>query len=404
MATANEKIRDQLIRHQISLLALCASIRTSIDEILDASEDRLKARIERLTSSIADRAGVDVSRDHYDRRLSALESDIREIRREAIQQAHDEWDTQMRDLVAAEPAFTAASLLGILPFLFDFGMPSKEKLAALVENSPFEGQILKDWVTSLEDADLRRIMNQIRIGLVQGEESNEIIRRVIGTAQFNGQDGVTETTRQQADGITRTAVNFFSNAARREFFIENNDIFSQEMWVSTLDNRTTPICRSRDGNIYPVGEGPYPPAHFGCRSLRVAYLGQDLAGMRPYNSSTEQELLNEFTMSRNIPSVKSREDLLHGYKSKFDKFANKRVRELIGRLPASVTYQEFLKNQTIAFQNQVLGITRAKLFRAGGLTLDRFVLKNGTELTLKQLVQLNKEAFLRAGLNPDDYL
>jgi len=87
----------------------------------------------------------------------------------------------------------------------------------------------------------------------------------------------------------------------------------------------------------------------------------------------------------------------------FDAFSRERVRELIGQVPAATTYQEWLKRQTREFQDDILGQTKAKLFRKGGVTLDKFVLENGKELTLKQLATQEAAAFRKAGLDPKDY-
>jgi SPP1 gp7 family putative phage head morphogenesis protein len=45
--------------------------------------------------------------------------------------------------------------------------------------------------------------------------------------------------------------------------------FEQYQWVAILDNRTTIICRDRNGVVYVYGEGPLPPAHWNCRSKAV---------------------------------------------------------------------------------------------------------------------------------------
>jgi SPP1 gp7 family putative phage head morphogenesis protein len=49
--------------------------------------------------------------------------------------------------------------------------------------------------------------------------------------------------------------------------------FGQYRWVSVMDNRTTEICRERNGKIYTFGFGPVPPAHIRCRSHIVPTLG-----------------------------------------------------------------------------------------------------------------------------------
>jgi hypothetical protein len=68
-----------------------------------------------------------------------------------------------------------------------------------------------------------------------------------------------------------------------------------------------------------------------------------------------------------------------------------------GQVPADMTYQQWLRKQSAARQNEVLGIKKAKLFREG-LDLDRFVNLNGKEFTLDQMRQRDAAAFARAGL------
>ena len=55
-----------------------------------------------------------------------------------------------------------------------------------------------------------------------------------------------------------------------------------------------------------------------------------------------------------------------------------------GQVAEAETYQTWLKKKSPAFQDDVLGPTRGKLFREG-MTLDRFVDQSGKEYTLKQL-------------------
>jgi hypothetical protein len=75
----------------------------------------------------------------------------------------------------------------------------------------------------------------------------------------------------------------------------------------------------------------------------------------------------------------------------------------VGRVPAATTYQDFLGRQSAAFQDEVLGKTKGVLFRKGGLKVDQFVDRNGTELTLDQLAATKPEAFRKAGLDPEKF-
>jgi hypothetical protein len=185
---------------------------------------------------------------------------------------------------------------------------------------------------------------------------------------------------------------------------ENADLFTEEQFVATLDARTTPVCRANDGQRFPLGKGPRPPLHFGCRSLRVPVLDGELLGQRPSKPVTERLLLREFAKERGIDAPSTRDGLPHGSKGAFDDFSRRRVRELTGTVPAKTTYQAWLKGQSTAFQDDVLGKTKARLFRDGGLTLDKFVNRAGDELTIRDLARRHKEAFKAAGLDPEGFL
>ena len=389
----NEEWLDAIIRHQIGLLRVSGRIRKRIQEILDATETDIAQQIHKRLSR-----GLSVSRQE------SLIRAIKAIRREAWQQAAQVWREEILDIARAEPEFLAAAIKTVSPVQLDLVLPAAALLRSAVTTQPFEGQVLSSWAKNIAQADIRRIESAIRIGVTQGESIPTIASRVVGTVRQRGKDGVTEISRRQAQGITRTAVIAVTNAAKREFYKANADIFTEELYVATLDFRTTPICRSLDGKKFPIGEGPLPPLHFNCRSVRVAAINGTALGTRPQRQFTQQQLLREFSAQQQIPTPNSRAGLPRGTKTAFDKFARKRIRQLTGRVDARVTYQDWLKRQSHEFQEEILGKIRARLFRRGGLTLDKFVNRKGDELTLAQLAQRDADAFWAAGLNPEDFL
>ncbi len=79
----------------------------------------------------------------------------------------------------------------------------------------------------------------------------------------------------QARSLAKTNVNYTTNVARSETLIVNKEAFERVIWVSVLDSGTTDYCEEHDGNIYPVDDGPRPPAHWGCRSYMEPYTGGD---------------------------------------------------------------------------------------------------------------------------------
>lgn len=251
---------------------------------------------------------------------------------------------------------------------------------------------------------MSKIEDQIKIGMVQGEGSEQLARRVVGSFELAGVDGVTEVTRRNAAAITRTAVNAIMNAVNRDFFNTNAALFKGERYVATLDSRTTPICRALDGKVFPVGEGPIPPLHWNCRSIRVPTLDGEALGSRPARNFTQEGLLREFTSQEGLDPVTDRDALPRGYKGTFDKFIQKRMRELTGQVAADVNYEQWLRRQPAQFQEDILGKTKAQLFRTGRLPLDKFVDGQYNELSLHELATLHADVFRAAGLNPEAFL
>ena len=80
---------------------------------------------------------------------------------------------------------------------------------------------------------------------------------------------VTARPNNQIRAIVRSSITQVTDAAREQVARENPDVTEKYIYRAVLDSKTTPICRSLDGQVYKWGEGPEPPLHFGCRSLRA---------------------------------------------------------------------------------------------------------------------------------------
>lgn len=397
MKTTNELLQDALIRHEVYLLRYSGHLRNEMLKILNKSEAELSARIGRVGSS-----GLNTPVEW--KRLEALQKALAAIRMGSWQQAIDYMMEQSIALAYQEPIWMSGIVQTLVPVTIETVIPTQRQLRAITTSRPFEGALLKDWASTMARSDIRRINAAVQAGMIAGESMDTIARRVLGTRAFGGVDGVTETARRQVDAITRTAVQHIANSSRRMFFDENADIVTEERFVATLDSRTTVVCASHDGEVFPRGEGPQPPLHFRCRSLRIMALNAEFLGERPAKPVTESEMLDSFTRENGLSPVRNRDGLPRGFKGKYDQFRREEIRRRVGPIAAKTTYSEWLKGQSVAFQNEVLGVTKGKLFRQGGLTLDKFVDLNGGELTLGQLASKHAAAFEAAGINPAMYL
>ena len=398
LRNANRDLFDALIRNQIYLLRLSGSIRLDIISLLNKTENDIAERIRRRLSSSDPRSLLGTNR------LKLLEQSIRAIRNETWDKIDDKWVQELVDLAKSEVASAAGIMKTVSPAVLELVIPPASQLRDIVKTNPFEGKTLKQWASTIREQDIQRMLDQIRIGLAQGESSDAIARRIVGTARLNGSDGVTEITRRNAAAITRTAVNSIASAARDALYAENSDILARERYVATLDARTTPICRALDGKLFDLGKGPRPPLHFNCRSLRVPYFDGEAIGERPARAFTQKQMLREFAEAEGINAPAKRDGLPHGYKTLYDTYARRRMRELTSIVPGNETYQSWLSRQSATFQDDVLGPTRGRLFRRGGLILERFNDTDGSLLSLSDLARSHRSAFRAAGLDPEDFI
>ena len=115
----------------------------------------------------------------------------------------------------------------------------------------------------------------VRNGLLTGETTPSIAKRLIGSLQF-GEDGKTvkqliaaggqstAVANNQVVALVRTSINQVANTASQQVYEANQDITKKYRYVATLDSRTSSICRALDGREFEYGRGPMPPQHFNC--------------------------------------------------------------------------------------------------------------------------------------------
>lgn len=398
MSTSNEDFFDALVRHQIGLSRLSSTITNQVVAILDSTESDIKREIKKFTRR------RDLSKPISAIRLQSLTNKIISIRRTAWTQIAALWTNEMNNLVLSEPEFMSMATKTVLPVKIEPGMPEEAVLLALLIGTTFEGRTLDQWIQDSSQADVRRIIDEVNIGIMQQETANTISSRVVGTTAAGGTDGATQTTRNALAALTVTMITHFSNQAKKLFYIENFKIITKERYTAILDSGTTAICRSLNGRLFFVGEGYFPPIHRFCRSTRIAIYNNKALATKETKLAIDRQSLSEYTRKNNLTSVSSRGALPVGHRGKFDQFSVKRVEQLIGGVPDEITTNEFFLRQSKAFQDEALGVTKAKLWRDGGLPLTKFVNRVGDELTLSELAVSDSNAFIKAGLDPDNFI
>lgn len=384
--SANESLMAYAISHAIGVSRYGTSVLIKVLEILKDADDDITERITKTLAQINDR-GFDLQ-PRSTARMLELQKQLRAVIDEAYRRAYGVVTNELADLAKAESIRTVEEFDKASPVRIGVQVASPRVLAQLVKKDPFQGALLKEWFTGLGDTKYKEVTRQLRIGLTQGSSLPEMVDRIAGTRANNYRDGVLEISRRQAEAVIRTAVNHVANRVRDEIFKENEWLLSGVRWVSTLDTRTTPICRSRDGKIYPVDSGPRPPAHFRCRSIIVGITKswQELSGVETPEGDSLDDRFREELRARGFTQEQINTELRNARAS------------MDGTVPEDLTYNEWLKKQPASVQDEVLGPTRAKLFRQGKLNVDNFVDDNGRVYTLEELRRREREAFKDAGL------
>lgn len=352
--TVNEQLRRRAIRHQIYTLRLAGGMSNRLISLIDKSEKDIIDRI--ASSALSDESWTR-------RRLNQTLKQIEKINTAIYNRGQKQITSELIELANYEVGFAAQGITTTLPIQYSVAVPSAALLESIVKTEPFEGFLLREWFDELSAARFNKVKEQLRIGVFQGESIDNIVKRVRGTKALNYTDGAMQLGRRQARALVRTAVNHVANSARSELYRQNKKLIKGEMWLATLDGRTTLICASRDGQVYKIGEGPRPPAHVGCRSTVT-------------------------------PVTKSWKEL----GVKLSEAPEGTRASLNGQVPGKTTFDKFLRGESKGFQEEFLGKTKAKLFRDGKLPLDRFVDPTGEEYTIAQLAKIERKAFKRAGI------
>lgn len=151
--------------------------------------------------------------------------------------------------------------------------------AALTRPLGATGDLLEPFIKNLTPSQVTLVQKTLRKAHVNGWTSRETLQVLKGTAANKFADGLMSRLGKQTATVVRTSMQHLNNSARQTMWAENSDIISSYRWVSTLDDRTSEECQELDGQVFPIDDGPIPPAHPNCRSTTVAVLDPAFAAL-----------------------------------------------------------------------------------------------------------------------------
>jgi len=401
---AQQEIIDLMIRHRIYLQRLASSHAAMIGKGLTGSATAVTGLLyESLERILSSRAMTKAQSDA----VLALQKKLRDLLHSAYEKTEEKYTGELVEFMKHESDFMFKTLAVSLPeakaaIIKGVKEGSLERIVAF---GSFSGETVSGWFKTLETNQVNQIMGRVRLGMVNGETTASLIRAIRGTRESNYSDGIlVGYSTRSAETLARTITNGVANASHQEFYKANEKLIEEEVFTATLDGRTSAICASLDGQRFKVGTGPIPPLHPNCRSVRIPLLkGQDdLSGTRPYvrDDRTRSERESDLRQEAKARLGESKWSAL-SEKARRVEIANERAAwqaANIGRARVTTTYESWFKAQPAWFQDSVLGPSRGKLFRAGGMPLKGFVDKSGRMYNLAELKARDAGMFRKAGL------
>lgn len=347
--SAEDDIFDAVTRHQIFVLRYAKGREREAEDFIARQLEEVIYRLE--TGKL-----TDFGRS----RAQAQATDLYRYLVESDKEYADAFKSKLVEFGEYEANFNRTMMQRHLETDLSLPAPMQIQQAAfssIMGLEPSKGYTLGGMLDDFGPLHRDLVIGKVRTAIVLGDTLNELtgeIRKLVG---LQGRKAAT---------LARTAVNHVSIQARKETLKENDDVLLGYEWVATLDSRTSLICMARDGVIYKdYDNDPKPPAHFNCRStitpkVNPAFdLGADIDGTRAAVGSGGA-----------------------------------------GQVSAGLNYDQWLRKQSAGFQDQVLGKSRAKLFR-GGLTIDKFIDQRGKTLTLTQLKRDDAQFVLETEITPN---
>ena len=401
-SASKKKIADlakQIADHQARLQVIGSNWGEEITDRLDASEKKFLAE---LTKKLKNFDYSENTKKTLDQ-LEKITKKLAEIREKALSEAREEIERQAHELAENEAKWgkKVTKELSDKEDAKKLKDPSETMLGRVVSYSLSNGKTLNQWFQNIAESDLSRLQSFIQNGFSSGMTIQEMISGIIGTAEGNYLDGIFNTTRNEAENISRTLCNGIANSAKLAFYQANDDVITGVEILSTLDGRTCPVCASLDRKRYKLGEShPSLPLHPRCRCVLLPVTpASDFADeQRPM---AKADFMAEAQRSYEAKNKdKKFSELDDDEKKKLYYQAMREYEKRTGK-PAytqsdgAVSFRDYFnEHMTEQQRKDWLGPERYKLWKKGNIPLDKFIPPYPQKrMTVEELKKLDKASF-----------
>lgn len=299
--------------------------------------------------------------------VAGINRDIAKIIKKRYGDAWPKITKELQDIATYEASYSANLLAETAGVAVAITTPTKKQtvdfvskqLMSLHSGDKASVGLWDEFVQGNIDENVRTVNNLVKAAYVRGDTVQQAT-----TSIRNAVNGVLKT---HAETLARTGVSHYSNQAVEAMGQANLDVIESRYFSATLDSKTSVTCASLDGSTYKMTDTSFPrlPLHYNERS-RYIFLVQG----QKYPDGSRAAI--------GAGENYDKGDTYTGRKS-----LSKGDFKITQARP-STSYEDFLRRQPKDFQENVLGVGKAKLFREG-VPLSKFTDMTGRPLTLAEL-------------------
>lgn len=342
----NDKVKDRILEQSIELEQLEAGSKKDVIKKMARMEKKLIAIF--LNSDLWSSQKKQIMQA----RLALLFKDADDL----IKQTYDSISLEQIGLLAALAALVEKQSINNINVSLGTKYTQTQITKAKLNNALIEGASPSEWWKRRGEAFNNKFKDTVRDGVSKNLGGMEIARNLTGNKRLRKRNGAFAGNYRSAELLVRTSIHSIANEARVAIFENNDDIILGIEWVSTLDARTTIICKALDGLIWdintkkPIGHNkayPGSSAHWGCRSAQV-------------------------------PVIKK-------YDNSMKKLSSETRASMDGQVSANLDYEDWLKTKPTDFQKKTLGLKRYELWNDGKIDFSDLTNQNNKPLRLDQL-------------------
>ena len=275
---------------------------------------------------------------------------------DTFREAHNTTSRSLVDLFVDQMSYAYQNIQVAMGKIWETERPAVRLAEDVVLNRPlYKDVTLAAGWAGVSLSEKKRLEATIRKGIADNKSLDEI-------ALLVRKGNIHNITKYQAKGLVVTAVTSVTSQADQAVYQANSKAINGYQYVAVLDSRTTALCASRDGKIYPIDDTSHlPPAHFNCRSTTVPVF-------KSWSDIADLEGVAQ-VRRRNLTGLSEKEIAFYD-----------------GQTPLRETYNEWLSRQKVDVQLRHLGdYKKVELFNTGQLPLDKFTNPEGNSIGIREL-------------------